>query len=152
MADDQDAASPLTPAFIVEKFFPPRCPSCYREFRRPSDDFVPYAGNEGGSYIEARFWQRERFPEIFGQKVSGMDRDAGPPPGTSRNSLVHLGDVDGSVEALDRTGANLAVDFILCRGCQNIKGERTSTTQEASWTVFLDRRGNRSARMSGSSC
>ncbi len=50
--------------YIVEKFFPPRCPKCEQPFYSQAD-FAEWAGDEGRSFIDAKIKQAERFPELF---------------------------------------------------------------------------------------
>lgn len=118
MTDDTSTdPTGLIPLFTVKKFFPPRCPGCYRDFTQSPDDFVPFAGNQGSSYQEALYRQRERFPEIYGQGFVSFEIPETRPFEVSA-SLFNL--ETGEVESTRRLGANLGIDFIMCRACRNV--------------------------------
>lgn len=97
------------PIFLVQKFFPPRCPKCEHPFIS-SQDFSIYGGERGSSFLSAKIRQAELLPELFGvtQEVS---------PGVFSSS--------------DKFDA----DFIICSHCNNITfriqyGSRTVMTRD----------------------
>jgi len=79
------------PVFVVEKFFPPRCPKCERPFAS-CVDFCEHAGR-GSSFVDAKIRQTKLFPELFGVQEE---------PG---------------VFAVNN---RFAVDFISCQHCGNV--------------------------------
>jgi len=118
----------LTTMYKVDRFFPPRCPRCLAEFRS-WDDIATYAGQRGASFVEALFRQRLDFPEIFGDAVEG-DLDSGAP--TARLITGETGEGELEATAVQRPGASLGIDFIICRSCENV----TTRIAYASRTVF----------------
>jgi len=82
------------PIFMVEKFFPPRCPKCGHAFSS-ANDFAWYAGEKSASsFVEAKINQQKRFPELF-----GSTREA----------------TEGVWSFSDKFSA----DFIICLHCNN---------------------------------
>ena len=68
-----------TPIFKVQKFFPPRCPKCEHEFGSV-EDFAEYVGAIGSSFLDAKFQQAKRNPELFetvGEAGSAASAGAG---------------------------------------------------------------------------
>ena len=53
------------PVFLVQKFFPARCPKCEHDFKS-LQDFAMYGGERGSSFVSAKILQAELFPELFG--------------------------------------------------------------------------------------
>ncbi len=82
------------PVFMVEKFFPPRCPKCEQSFASTAD-FAEYAGGPAGSFVEAKIRQAQVFPELFGSTSSDL-------PGVFRFSN------------------KFDTDFIICKHCNNV--------------------------------
>lgn len=81
-----------TPVFIVEKFFPPRCPACEHRFATPSD-FAAWAGrSSASSFAGASIDQAQAFPELYDVQQS-----------------------EGVVLVDNRFGAG----FIVCTHCEN---------------------------------
>src|SRR5713101_6252950 len=80
--------------FLVEKFFPPRCPKCEHAFASPSD-FVEYGGGSGSSFVDAKIRQAKAFPELFGSVEEGHE---------------------GVISFTNK----FDVDFILCQHCHNV--------------------------------
>ena len=82
------------PIFVVEKFFPPRCPKCSGPFASPAD-FADYAGEKGSSFVDAKIRHSQLFPELFGAIQSDK-------PGV--HSFTNKFDAD----------------FIICLHCNNV--------------------------------
>jgi hypothetical protein len=59
-------------AFTVEKFFPPRCPDCGRDFASPQD-FSLWAGDRGTSLVDSLINQLRANPELYSSREGGID-------------------------------------------------------------------------------
>ena len=110
------------PIFLVQKFFPPRCPKCEHAFSSPQD-FAMYGGERGSSFVSAKIQQAKLFTELFGvtQEVS---------PG-----------VFFSTNKFD-------ADFIICNHCNNV----SFRIQYASRTVMTREEAIRLVTTQGFTC